>query len=72
MALRVLSKILCTTATANIFLSTGIDNNMIGRRLLHGPFGFLGLGRGSKWPNFISSGYSPVSAAMLSIKAISL
>ena len=70
MALRVLSNILCTTATANIFLS--IDNNMIGRRLLHGPFGFLGLGRGSKWPNFISSGYSPVSAAMLSIKAISL
>ena len=43
-----LSKTLCTTATAKIFLST--ERRIIGRRLLQGPWGFLGLGRGSKCP----------------------
>ena len=66
----VLSKILCTTAIARIFLRT--DRRMIGRRLLHGPWFFLGLGKGKRWPSFISFGYSPVSAALLRISAISV
>ena len=41
-------------------------------RLLHGPWGFLGLGIGNKCPSLISFGYSPVSAAILRISAISL
>ena len=66
----VLSNILCTTATARIFLK--IDGRIIGRRLLHRPCGFLGLGRGIRWPNLISFGYSPVSAATLRISDISV
>lgn len=49
-----------------------MDRRIIGRRLLHGPWGFFGFGNGSRWPSLISFGYSPVSAALLRISAISL
>ena len=54
MALRVLSNILFTEETAQIFLR--IDNKIIGRRLLHCPLGLFGFGRGNKCPNLISFG----------------
>ena len=63
-----LSNILCTIAIARIFLRT--ERRIIGRRLLHGPWGFLGLGSGRRCPFLISLGYSPVSAAVFRISAI--
>ena len=48
----------------------GTERRIIGCRLVHGPWGLLGLGSGRRCPSLISLGYSPVSAAVFSISAI--
>ena len=42
----------------------------MGLKFLTGPFGLLGLGRGTNWPKLSSRGLLPVSATLLRISAI--
>ena len=53
---------------ARIFLS--VDNKITGLRFSAGPLGFPGFCRGVSCPSFISLGYSPVSAILLSSNTI--